>query len=130
MITIDEEAYRQLHSPLDLTRKSRKYRTKSGLYTVPSPSLETLEKNLFYILKNSVEVLFNKKYIMKPSYLSFDEYGTPFLGDTLMYVNGVYCIEDFDLETVVIPSISALIKINEDNLSSYDNTRNIGEIEW
>jgi len=130
MITITEEAFKQLQSPLDISRKSKKYKTKSGIYTFPSPSLEALEKNLFYILKNSIEKLFEKKYVMKPSYLSYDEYGTPFLGDIIMYVNGVYCTEDFNLETVVIPNLTALISISQDNLSAYDKNKNIEAVQW
>jgi len=130
MITIDVESYNSIESPLDFSKKSRKYKTESGIYTVPSPSLETIEKNLFAILKQSVEKPFNKKYIMKPSYLSFDEYGTTILGSVLMYVNGIYCLEDFDLETVVVPSLSVLISVNADNVADYNNNREIQVIKW
>ena len=130
MITIDVESYKNIESPLDISRKSEKYITKSGVYTFPEPSLTTIEKNLFYILKNSVEKNFKKKYIMKPSYLSYDEYGTPNLGEILMYVNGVYCVEDFDLTTVVVPSIKALIAINNDNKTSYNKNSNIQVVQW
>jgi len=130
MITIDVEAYTQLKSPLDISKKSIKFKTESGIYTFPSPSLETIEKNLFFILKNSVEKLFEKKYIMKPSYLSHDEYGTPFLGDIIMYINGVYCLEDFDLNTVVVPTLKTLITISSDNVSSYYQNKNLQVIKW
>ena len=129
LITITGEANGAVMSPLDLTRKGKKYVTSNGIYVFPSPSLYTLEKNLFYLLKNSVEKLFEDKYTMKPSYLSYDEYGTTILGDMLMYVNGVYCLEDFNLEYVVVPSLASLIKINIDNFVSYDNYNNISEVD-
>jgi len=129
LITITSESNNAVMSPLDLSRKSKKYVTSNGLYVFPSPSLYTLEKNLFYLLKNSVEKLFEDKYTMKPSYLSYDEYGTVALGEMLMYVNGVYCLEEFSLEYVVVPSLSSLIKINIDNFKSYDDYKNISEVD-
>lgn len=130
MITITGEANAQLKSPLNLTRKSDKFRTTNGLIVFPSPSIDTIEKNIFYLLKNSVEKLFDKKYLMKPSYLSYDEYGTQYLGDMLMLVNNTYCLEDFDMSYVIIPKLSALIKINIDNYSSFDKYENLMEIDW
>ena len=130
MITITGEANAQLKSPLNLTRKSDKFRTTNGLIVFPSPSIDTIEKNIFYLLKNSVEKLFDRKYLMKPSYLSYDEYGTQYLGDMLMLVNNTYCLEDFDMSYVIIPKLSALIKINIDNYSSFDKYENLMEIDW
>jgi uncharacterized protein YpbB len=129
LVTITGEANSQVKSPLDISRKSNKYVTSNGIYVFPSPSLYTLEKNLFYLLHNSIEKLFEKKYIMKPSYLSYDEYGTTFLGETLMYVNGISCLEEFDMEYVVVPSLESLIKINIDNKSSYDSYDKIKQVD-
>jgi len=129
LLTITGEANGFVMSPLDLAKKSKKYKTSNGIYVFPSPSLYTIEKNLFYLLKNSVEKLFEDKYTMKPSYLSYDEYGSTSLGEILMYVNCVYCIEDFDLEYVVVPSLASLIKINIDNFKSFDNYDNMSEVD-
>jgi len=129
VITITGEANGEVLSPLDLTRKGKKYRTESGIYVFPSPSLYTIEKNLFYLLKNSVEKLFEDKYTMKPSYLSYDEYGSTALGETLMYVNSVYCLEDFSLDYVVVPSLQSLIRINQDNFKTFDNYSALPEVD-
>jgi hypothetical protein len=32
-----------------------------------------------------------------------------------MYINGVFSVEDFDLKTVVIPSLSSIITMNQSN---------------
>jgi len=129
LVTITSEANSEVQSPLNIIRKGKKYTTTNGLYIFPSPSLYTIEKNLFYLLKNSSEKLFDKKYIMKPSYLSYDEYGTSSLGDILMYINGICCLEEFDMEYVVVPSLSSLIKMNVDNFSSYNHYIKISEVD-
>ena len=51
---------------------------------------------------------------MRPDYLSYDEYGTVALAQLLMYVNAVPSIEGFDLETVIIPSMSAITEMLKD----------------
>ena len=129
VITITGEANGATSSPFDFSKKGTKYRTESGVYTFPSPSLYTYEKNLFYLLKNSVEKLFDKQYIMKPSYLSHDEYGTIVLGDFLMYINGICCLEEFDMEYVVVPKLSAIIAMNNNNFVGYDNYNNIKKVD-
>jgi len=114
MITIDLEAKRLAKIPLSVGRMGERYITSNGIYSFPSPSLETLEKNLFYLLRNSEEKLFQQKYKYRPSYLSNDEYGTIVLGYLLMYVNNVHCIEDFELNMVYIPSYRSIIEISMD----------------
>jgi len=114
MITIDQEARQQANQPFDLDNFCERYRTANGLFTFSSPSLWTLDKHFFFLLKNSREEPFNMKYSMRPDYLSFDEYGTVILAPVLMYVNGVFCYEDFILDTVIIPSFSAIMETLQD----------------
>lgn len=130
MLTITADANSHINSPLNIVRKSEKYKTIDGNMVFPSPEIWAIEKNIFYLLKNSVEKLFEKKYAMKPSYLSFDEYGNPYLGDMLMLVNNVYCLEEFDLDYVLVPSIESLIKINRDNFPAIDRYKNLKKVEW
>lgn len=113
-ILINNEALRQLQSPLDIEKFGQRYRTENDLFTFPDPNLETIDKNLFYILKNSEEVDFELKYRFRPDYLSYDYYGTTILWELLMYVNGVFSIEDFDLIKVIIPSLDAITFILQD----------------
>jgi len=114
---VSTEARENIRLPVDLDFFAERYATDNGLYTFTSPSLWTLEKHLFYLLKNSEEKTFEPKYKMRPDYLSFDEYGTVILAPVLMYVNGVFCIEQFDLSTVIIPSFQSVVEVVKDKFS-------------
>jgi hypothetical protein len=128
-ITIDNEAKRQLRSPLDFERFGNRLKTSNNYYSFPDPNLETIDKNLFYLLRNSQEVEFESKYKYRPDYLSYDYYGTVILADLLMYVNGVFSLEDFDLEKVVIPSLQSITYILPDTFSIPD-ADDLTVIEW
>ena len=54
---------------------------------------------------------------MKPSYLSYDKYNTVVLENLLMRVNSVQCVEDFNLDTVIIPTFQAIVEITRDKYS-------------
>ena len=129
MITIDQESKQRILSPLDIDNMGQRYKTDSGIYTFTSPSLWTIEKHLFFLLRNSVEKQFEPKYKMKPDYLSYDEYGTIMLADLLMYVNEVFCIEDFDLDTVVIPEYKSIVTICQDKFPKKDPSE-LDSIDW
>ena len=129
METIDREAIRQARSPLNIDNFAEKYKTENGIFTFTSPSLWVLEKNYFYLLVNSTEKDFESKYRYRPSYLSFDEYGTVILDFLLMYVNNVKLIEDFKLNTIVVPDMSAIVEICEDKIPRKD-VENIPTINW
>lgn len=128
-ITIDNEAKRQLRSPLDIERFGTRYKTENDYYSFPSPSLETIDKNLYYLLRNSQEVEFESKYKYRPDYLSYDYYGTTILWELLLYVNGVFSLEDFNLVTVVIPSLESITFILQD-LFPIQDADDLEPIEW
>ena len=111
MITVDQISKNNVRRATIIDNMTEKYTTDSGLYVVPSPSLWILERNLFYLLRNSEEKTFDQKYIMKPHYMSYDEYGTTILDYILMYVNGVFSMEDFNLNTIVVPSLNSIIEV-------------------
>lgn len=129
METIDREAIRQARSPLNIDNFSDKYKTESGVFTFTSPSLWVLEKNYFYLLAHSTEKEFESKYRFRPSYLSYDEYGTVILDFLLMYVNNVKLIEDFKLNTVVVPDMSAIVEMCEDKIPRR-NIEEISQVKW
>ncbi len=58
--------------------------------------------------------MFEQKYKYKPDYLSFDEYETVVLSPLLMRVNNIFSCEDFDMDYVIIPSLSAIIEMTND----------------
>ena len=68
-------------------------------------------------MRNSKIEQFDKKYKMKPSYLSYDKYNTVVLENLLMRVNSVQCVEDFNLDTVIIPTFQAIVEITRDKYS-------------
>jgi len=128
-ITIDQEAIQFKNLAIDINRMSDRFKTANGYFSFPSPTLWTIEKNLFYLLRNSVKKDFEQKYVMKPSYLSFDEYETVCLSQLLMFVNNVTCIENFNLSTVIIPSFDAIVEICQDNFAEKESD-NLTEVTW
>jgi len=128
MDLITTEANLNAKTPLNIDFMGKRYNCLSS-YSVPSPSLWAIEKNLFYLLRYSKEENFKPKYKMKPSYLSFDEYGTVMLDYLLMYINNVFCIEDFDLVSVIIPKYSAIVDICKDRFKN-DNPSSFETINW
>lgn len=129
MITIDQECIQRVNLPYDIDFMGDRYITENGYYTFPSPSLQIIEKNLFYLLKNSIEIPLLKIYHYRPDYLSYDQYNTVSLWYLLLYVNQVDCIEDFTLDTVVVPSLSAIIDICQDKFGSRDRT-DLQKVRW
>jgi len=129
MITIENEAKRLSKLAFNLDKMCTRYQTENTYFSFPNPSFYTLNKNLFYLLRNSKKITFESKYKMRPDYLSFDEYGTTVLYGILMFVNNVFCIEDFDLNSVIIPSLQSIISVSRDKISDSDNS-DLDSIEW
>lgn len=128
-LKIDQESRQRSRLAIDINFMTERFKTSNGLFTFPSPSLWTIEKNLFYLLRNSVQKDFERRYVMKPSYLSFEEYNTVALANLLMYVNGVQCIEEFDLDTVIIPTFQSILNICKDRFPKTD-VKNLSEVNW
>lgn len=128
-LTIDRESRQRKLLPIDIDFMTDTYKTTSGVFTFPSPSLWTIEKNIFYLLRDSVQKTFERKYAMRPDYLSFDEYGTVALAQLLMYVNNVSCVEDFDLDTVIVPTFDTVVDICKDKFPRKKN-EDMTEVDW
>jgi len=129
MFTIDEEAKKNKRMPVSLDFMGDTYKNVRGNIVFPSPSLWLLEKHLFFLQANSKRIGFDQKYIMRPDYLSFDEYNTVVLGPLLMYVNNVFCIEDFSLNEVIIPKLSYISEILVDRFPEL-SPDNLEVINW
>jgi hypothetical protein len=128
-ITIDVESKKRERESIDINFFGDRFKTENEIFTFPSPVLETIEQHLFYLLKFSNEEKFNKKYMYRPDYLSFDKYGTVNLAHVLMYINGAKCIEEFDFETVVVPDFSAILEILKDKFPQRQ-TEDLSEVSW
>jgi len=118
--TIDQEVKRFIRSPFSIERMADRYKTENDLFSFPSPTLKTIEKYLFFLLRNSEVKVMDSKYRYKPDYLSHAEYGTVILWQLIMYVNGVFAVEDFDLKDVVVPSLQSIIVMNQSNFPKKD----------
>lgn len=127
--TIDRESRLRSNLAIDINFAGDRYKTENSLFTFPSPSLEMLDQYLYFLLSNSTEKDFERQYVMRPDYLSYDEYGTVALAQLLMYVNSVPSIENFDLQTVIIPSMSAITEMLKDKFPKRD-TEDLTEVSW
>lgn len=129
-VLIDEESKQFARSPFDINKMGDRYKTENELFSFPSPTLTTIEKNLFFLLRNSSYNTWEPKYKYRPDYLSFDYYGVVTLWELIMYVNGVFSVEDFtDLGNVVIPSLQSIIELNRDNYPK-KSTDTLFEVNW
>jgi len=127
MKTIDVISKNNSKRPLNIDFMTPRIKTYNDYFSAPIPTFETLEKNLFVLLKNSKIIDLDQKYYMKPHYLSYDIYGTTILDYILMYVNGIHSMEDFILEKVIIPSLDSIISIST---SSFRNSNKMETIKW
>jgi hypothetical protein len=128
-VTIDNEVRQVIRSPLDISKMSDRYKTANGIYSLPSPTLTTIEKNLYFLLRNSRSETFKSEYKFKPDYLSFDEYNTVILDQLLMYINNVKTVEEFDLQTVVIPTFDAIVSILADDFPEKEASE-LTVVDW
>ena len=127
---IDTEARERIRQPIDIDHMRDRYKTTNDLYSFPSPTLWTIEKNLFLLLKNSDYRAFELKYTYRPDYMSYDEYGTVMLSQLLMFVNGVFTVEEFDLDKVVIPTFQVIVSICQDKFPIDRNANELTEVNW
>jgi hypothetical protein len=126
---INREVRENIKSPLDFERFSQRFKTDNDLFTFPDPNLQTIEKNLYYLLRHSEEKKFESKYRYRPDYMSFDYYGTVILWQLLMYVNSVFSVEDFNLDVVIIPSLDAVTFILQD-IFPIEKPQDLQSINW
>jgi len=129
-ITIDKESENFRRMPIDFERMGRRFKTDNLLYTFPDPNLQTLEENLYFLLRNSTELVFKPRYNFKPEYLSFDVYGTPALAPIIMFVNNIGSVEQFsNLPKIVIPSLDAITRVLSDIFPAED-INELESISW
>jgi len=120
-LTIGQEADQYRKSTIDWERFGDRFKTENNYFSFQAPYLETMEKNLFYLLRNSTEIEWETKYKYRPDYVSSDYYGTPQLSNFIMYINGIRLLEEFsDLKTIIIPSFESIIVSLQDNFPTKD----------
>lgn len=128
-ITIDRESRTRSRAAIDINFSGNRYKTDNDIFTFPAPTLETLDQYLFFLLKNSVQKQFERRYKYRPDYMSFDEYGTVALAHLLMYVNTVPSLEGFDLQIVIIPSFNSIIEMLKAKFPKQD-PEDLIQVNW
>ena len=129
VLTIDNESRQRQRIAIDINFSGNRYKTENGLYTFPAPELATIDRHLYFLLTHSNQKEFEQKYIMKPDYLSYDEYQTVALAQMLMYVNNVMSAEEFNMQLVVVPSMSAVVDMLQDKFPQQP-VENLFEVNW
>ena len=127
---ITDDIRQQMRQPTDIEHMRDRYRCVDNIFVFPSPTLETIEKNLFYLLKYSEYTQLHQKYHMRPDYLSFDTYGTVILDQLLMFVNGIFNVEQFSVDKIVIPSFASITYICQDKFSVDRDIDDLTEVGW
>ena len=103
LLATDEDKFRKKYKEID---------DSTGLEVVfSSPSLYTLEKNRFFLMKESKKIILDSKFQFRPDYLSEKEYGTETLWYIILFVNDMSCIEQFNTYEVLVPSYSSILEL-------------------
>ena len=101
VIDILDESLDRMNSVYDISNFRNKYIINDEL--IDSPIIETLNEHYEYILMNSNKIKLEEKYKYKPYSLSKFIYGTYDFWFLLMYMNGCFCFEEFNMPMVIIP---------------------------
>jgi len=129
--TIDKEAKQNLTAPIDFEKMGDRFKTENGYFTFPEPTLKALDDNLFYLLRNSEEILFDQKYNYRPDYLSFDTYGTVVLDKLILYVNSISRPEEFvNLDKIILPALESIVRILVDVYPANKPVSELETIAW
>lgn len=89
--------------------------------TIPSFDIDTFDKEYFLLLDNSDKKEFINRWIQRPDYVSYDSYSTVVLWPLIMYVNNVYCIEEFKgFSYIYVPSYNSVLNLVKNRI--LDNT--------
>jgi len=113
MALIDIESKLLSNAPNDIDKLRKLYITKEDGIRIlfVSPYLWEYEKHRHYLLKHSIQRDLDSKYYYRPDYLSFDAYGSVVYWQLLLFMNNVSCIEEFKIDSVIIPNSNAILEL-------------------
>ena len=111
--TIDVEAKRNINLAVDVDKHRRRLIKADGNVSVQfvAPTITTFEKYRYFLLRNSISKTLDEKYKFRPDYLAHKEYGTVVLWPLLLFINNIASIEEFDLDSVLVPDYSAVVRM-------------------
>lgn len=127
--SIKQESRDLSRSPLDADFMRKRYKTENDIFTFASPSFWVLEKNLYFLLRNSEKIDLDVKYHYRPDYLSKDTYGTTSLWYLILFINGIEYIEGFTVDSIYVPTKSAIVDLCRDNITTKYSTPE-EDINW
>ena len=112
--SILSRARRNAASRLDFDNNKVQYIAQLLDYDVKftSPLPYTLEQAKFLLLFDATVETLSEKYVQRPDLLSYDRYGTEQLDWVLMYVNDVFCYEEF-VGQVYVPTLTSITRLTE-----------------
>jgi hypothetical protein len=116
VVKIDDEARKNVKIRTDCDNFRSRYMEQQDGVTVKfiAPLFTILEKNRFYLLKNSVKKILPSKFYRRPDYMSKKEYGTTTLWYVLMYINDIPCIEEFNRHEILVPNYMTVLELVRD----------------
>jgi hypothetical protein len=95
----------------------------------PGFELGPIEKNQFRLFLNCSKVQFKTDWIMRPDYVSYDNYGTVIYWPIILYVNRCFSIEDFNgFSSILVPSSQSISEVISDRVDLYDYTLKLYEV--
>jgi hypothetical protein len=87
-----------------------------------------LEQNRYFLLSNSTQEQMKSRYLYRPDYVSYDEYGTTAFDFLILYINNIFSAAEFDLEYYVLPSKTAVNELVLMNAINYPDREQIKDI--
>lgn len=116
--TIDKEAsiLSKIYSDLDQYRRYytiKEYSDNEYLINFVSPKIYLFEEFRFFLLYNSETKPLKVEHYYRPDYVSYEEYKTINYWALLLFINDIPTIEDFDVETIKVPTKKAITKLTD-----------------
>ena len=121
--TIDQEANVLVKLATDLDKYRRYYSLKEVdtdetiFVKFVAPKIIAFEDYRFYLLKNSDTKPLSPANYYRPDYVSYQEYGTVNLWAMLLFINDIPTIEDFEKESILVPTQRAILEVSRNVLT-------------
>lgn len=89
----------------------KKYNFTQYNLSVPSPVFSVLEKNKGYLLETADRKDLDSKYHGRPDLFCYDVYQDPGLYFVLLFVNDMFSMIDFSVDTIMVPTAARMMTV-------------------
>lgn len=89
-----------------------------------------MEQNRFFLLSRCVILEFQPRWVNRPNYLSYDQYGTQSFSYLLLVLNNCISALDFNFDYVKVPTIAAIKELVISNQRHYPNRDQIKDVQF